>query len=326
MKGAYEKFNLLIVYISLKEVKHAMKTERMFSILIYLLKKDIVSAEELANEFEVSKRTIYRDIDALSAIGIPIISYLGKNGGFTLIDNYQLDRFTFSEEEKKFLLEGLTLKNELFDNNQLSILQKKLELLKENKDEYPSNMTISSSTLHRETIEEETKRKVKKILSIIDEGNKIRISYVSQTANLSSRIIQPLKLNFMNGSWYLEAFCESRKALRLFKLTRIRSMEVIYDSTRTAYNEKSEYETNQEAKVEKIILLFSKSELGKLYDFFIDDEIEVLKDGDLKVTFYYDSNKNVLPFLLMFGRHVKVLEPLWLKNKYRDEIEFIFKS
>lgn len=119
---------------------------------------------------------------------------------------------------------------------------------------------------------------------------------MSQTANLSSRIIQPLKLNFMNGSWYLEAFCESRKALRLFKLTRIRSMEVIYDSTRTAYNEKSEYETNQEAKVEKIILLFSKSELGKLYDFFIDDEIEVLKDGDLKVTFYYDSNKNVLPF------------------------------
>ncbi|MGR5984705.1 helix-turn-helix transcriptional regulator [Bacillus cytotoxicus] len=92
-----------------------MKTERMLSILIYLLrKKDIISAEELANTFEVSKRTIYRDIDALSAIGIPIISYLGKNGGFTLIDNYRLDKFTFSEEEKRFLLEGLTLKSELF--------------------------------------------------------------------------------------------------------------------------------------------------------------------------------------------------------------------
>lgn len=101
-----------------------MKTARMFSILIYLLKRNIVSAEELANEFEVSTRTIYRDIDALSSIGIPIISYLGKNGGFTLIDNYQLDKFTFNDEEKKFLLEGLTLKNELFDTNQLSILQK----------------------------------------------------------------------------------------------------------------------------------------------------------------------------------------------------------
>jgi len=102
-----------------------MKTARMFSLLIYLLKKNIVSAEELANKFEVSKRTIYRDIDALSSIGIPIISYLGKNGGFTLIDNFQLDKFTFNEEEKKFLLEGLTLKNDLFDNNHLSILQKK---------------------------------------------------------------------------------------------------------------------------------------------------------------------------------------------------------
>ncbi|WIY63694.1 YafY family protein [Bacillus arachidis] len=312
--------------MSLKEVKHAMKTERMFSILIYLLKKDIVPAEELANTFEVSKRTIYRDIDALSAIGIPIISYLGKNGGFTLIDNYQLDKFTFSEEEKKFLLEGLTLKNELFDNNQLSMLQKKLELLKENKEEYHSNITISSSTLHRETIEEETKRKVKKILSIIDEGNKVHISYVSQTANISSRMIQPLKLNFMNGSWYLEAFCESRKALRLFKLTRIRSMEIIHDNTKAAYTEKNEYVTNKAAKVERIVLLFSKSELGKLYDFFTDDEIEFLEDGELKVTFQYDSNKNILPFLLMFGRHVKILEPLWLKNKYRGEIEYIYKS
>ncbi|WP_240688204.1 HTH domain-containing protein [Bacillus sp. BH2] len=78
-----------------------MKTARMFSILIYLLKKNKVSAEELANEFEVSTRTIYRDMDALSSIGIPIISYLGKNGGFTLIDNYQLDKFTFNDEEKK---------------------------------------------------------------------------------------------------------------------------------------------------------------------------------------------------------------------------------
>ncbi|MFJ8528184.1 helix-turn-helix transcriptional regulator [Bacillus sp. NPDC094106] len=303
-----------------------MKTERMFSILIYLLKKDIVSAEELANTFEVSKRTIYRDIDALSSIGIPVISYLGKNGGFTLIDNYRLDKFTFNEEEKKFLLEGLTLKNELFDSNQLSILQKKIELLKENKEEYHSNITISSSTLHRETIEEETKRKIKKVLSIIDEGNKIRISYVSQTGNRSSRMIQPLKLNFMNGSWYLEAFCESRKALRVFKLTRIRDMEVIHDNTRTAYTGKSECVTNKAVKVEKIILLFSKSELGKLYDFFTEDEITALEDGSLKVTFHYDTNKNLLPFLLMFGRHVKILAPLWLENAYKNEIEFIYKS
>ncbi|HDR5353051.1 TPA: YafY family transcriptional regulator [Bacillus thuringiensis] len=303
-----------------------MKTARMFSILVYLLNKDIVSAEELANKFEVSKRTIYRDIDVLSSIGIPIISYLGKNGGFTLIDNYQLDKFTFSEEEKKFLLESLTLKNELFDNNQLAILQKKIELLKENKEEFHSSITISSSTLHRETIEEETKIKIKEILFIMGEGNKISISYVAQTANITSRIIQPLKLNFMNGSWYLEAFCESRQALRLFKLTRIRSMGVIYDNTRTIYSVKNEHLTNKVLKLEKIVLLFSKNQLGKLYDFFTEDEIKVLEDGNLKVTFHYDINKNLLPFLLMFGRHVKILSPLWLKNEYRNEIEFIYKS
>ncbi|MEC0142089.1 helix-turn-helix transcriptional regulator [Paenibacillus alginolyticus] len=256
-----------------------MKTARMFSILIYLLKKKLVSADELANEFEVSKRTIYRDMDALSAIGIPIISYLGKNGGFTLIDNYQLDKFTFNEEEKKFLLEGLTLKSELFDNHQLTVLQRKIELLKENKEDFHSNITITSSTLHRETIEEETKVKIKKVLSIIDEGNKICIHYVSQTANISSRIIQPLKLNFMNGSWYLEAFCETKKGLRLFKLTRIRKMEVIDDKTRTAYTGANEYLTTKSVKVEMIILLFQKVNLVSYTIFLRKMKYRYLKMG-----------------------------------------------
>lgn len=303
-----------------------MKTERMFSILIYLLQKKKVSAEELASKFEVSKRTIYRDIDALSSIGIPIISYLGKNGGFTLVDNYQLDKFTFNEEEKKFLLEGLSLKNELFDIQQLSTLQRKLELLKENKEVEHANITISSSTLHRETIEDETKVKIKNILSIIEQGNKICISYVSQTANISNRIIQPIKLNFMNGSWYVEAYCESREALRLFKLTRIRSMEVIHDKTRHTYIEKADVPISKTTKLESITLLFSKSELGKLYDFFTENEIEVLTDGRLKVTFTYDTNKNLLPFILMFGRHVNILSPHWLKNKYMEEIKYIYES
>ncbi|MFJ7951267.1 helix-turn-helix transcriptional regulator [Lysinibacillus sp. NPDC096418] len=303
-----------------------MKTERMFSILIYLLQRKKVSAEELANKFEVSKRTIYRDIDSLSAIGIPIISYLGKNGGFTLIDNYQLDKFTFNEEEKKFLLEGLSLKNELFDSQQLSTLQSKLELLKENHEVEHANITISSSTLHRESIEEETKIKIKKVLSTIEQGHKISISYVSQTANISSRTIQPIKLNFMNGSWYVEAFCESREALRLFKLTRIRSMEVIHDKSRSVIVEKTDVPPNKTTELETITLLFSKSELGKLYDFFTEDEISVLNDGWINVTFTYDTNKNLLPFLLMFGRHVKILSPQWLKNKYLDEIKFIYES
>lgn len=303
-----------------------MKTERMFSILIYLLQKKKISADELASKFEVSKRTIYRDIDALSSIGIPIISYLGKNGGFTLVDNYQLDKFTFNEEEKKFLLEGLSLKNELFDMQQLSTLQRKLELLKDNKEVAHTNVTISSSTLHRETIEDETKVKIKNILSIIEQGNKICISYVSQTANLSNRIIQPIKLNFMNGSWYVEAYCESREALRLFKLTRIRNMEVIHDKSRHTYIEKAKNPINKTNKVETITLLFLKSELGKLYDFFTEDEIVVLEDGLVTVTFTYNTNKNLLPFILMFGRNVKILSPQWLKNKYMDEIKYIYES
>lgn len=301
-----------------------MKSSRMFSILIYLLQKQKVSAEELANTLEVSTRTIYRDMDALSSMGIPIISYLGKNGGFTLLDNYQLDRFTFNEEEKKSLIEGLNLKDELFDHHNLSTLQRKIELLQENKDENHPTISISSSTLHRETIEGETKRKIKKLLSIMEQGYKIRISYVSQTANITHRTIQPITLHFMNGSWYVEAFCESKEALRLFKLTRIRNIEVIYEKVRIEMKENPIFPTS--TNPETITLLYSQSERGKLYDFFTDDEIVILEDGRIKVTFTYDINKNLLPFLLMFGRHVKILSPDWLKRDYLNEIKFIYES
>ncbi|YAR62891.1 helix-turn-helix transcriptional regulator [Bacillus cytotoxicus] len=244
------------------------------------MQKDIISAEELANTFEVSKRTIYRDIDALSAIGIPIISYLGKNGGFTLIDNYRLDKFTFSEEEKRFFTRRFNFKKaSFFDDEQLSILQKKIEVLKETKRDHTSNMTVSFSTLHRETIEEETKQKVKKVLVMIEKEQKLQISYVSQTGHLSKRIIQPLKLNFMNGSWYLEAVCVLRKALRVFKLTRIRRMDIIDDNTEIVYDRKPEFIKERKEKLEQIMLLFSKSTLGKLYDFFTDEEIEILEEG-----------------------------------------------
>lgn len=74
------------------------------------------------------------------------------------------------------------------------------------------------------------------------------------------------------------------------------------------------------------ISLISQLKWRKLYDFFTEDEISVLEDGSIKVAFNYDTNKNLLPFLLMFGRHVKILSPLWLKNEYRNEIKFIYKS
>lgn len=217
------------------------------------------------------------------------------------------------------------MKNELFNSHQLSILQRKIELLQENNEDYHPPITVLSSTLHRETIEAETKVKVKNILSVIEDGHKICISYVSQTANLSNRIIQPLKLNFMNGSWYLEAYCEDKEALRLFKLTRIRNMELIKDKARSVYSHSNCYLANSDSNMEQIILLFSKSELGKLYDFFTDDEISILEDRRLKVTFNYDVNKNILPFIMMFGRHVKILSPQWLKDEYMNEIEFIYK-
>lgn len=78
-----------------------MKIERLLSIIILLLDKQIISANTLAKNFEVSKRTIYRDIETLEYAGFPIISYPGINGGFGLLDTFKIHSFTFSDYEKQ---------------------------------------------------------------------------------------------------------------------------------------------------------------------------------------------------------------------------------
>ncbi|WP_107841348.1 helix-turn-helix transcriptional regulator [Metasolibacillus meyeri] len=296
-----------------------MKIERMFAIVVFLLHKRLVSAEELAEKLEVSKRTIYRDIDSLCAAGVPIISYLGKNGGFTLSERYQLDKLTFSDTEKKLVMDSLTLEQELFEGRQLSTLQQKLALFQE---AHHTSFTLASATLHRDTIEQETKNKIQQLFTFIQQEQAIEISYVAQNGHFTTRTVLPIKLHLQNGSWYIEAFCQMREAYRFFKLTRIRKMETVDSSIDKPLHSS---QAERPAQLEKIILQFSLSEHGKLYDFFIEEEL-VIQQEHIIATFFYDITNDLLPFIRMFGSKVKILAPAWLQQKHLQEIQKILES
>ncbi|WP_042478049.1 helix-turn-helix transcriptional regulator [Bacillus ndiopicus] len=296
-----------------------MKIERMFAIVVFLLHKRIVSAEELAEKLEVSKRTIYRDIDSLCAAGIPIVSHLGKNGGFTLADRYQLDKLTFSDTEKKLVMDGITLGNELFEEQQLANLQHKLALFQE---EHHASFTLSNATLHRDIIEQQTKNKIQQLLTFIQHEQAIEISYVAQNGHFTTRTILPIKLHLQNGSWYVEAFCQMREAYRFFKLTRIRAMEAVEVNINQPLPTPT---TERPVKLEQVVLQFTLSEHGKLYDFFTEEELFIGPEH-IVATFYYDITNDILPFIRMFGSKVKILAPTWLQEKHLEEIKKILES
>lgn len=295
-----------------------IKIERLLSILVALLNKEVVSADELAKKLEVSKRTIYRDIESLGLSGLPVITIHGRNGGVGLMPSYKMDKYLFSDEEKLKIIESLRMQhNILQEDNQ--VLIEKLENLKG--DESFSNLSFYSPTIHRTEIEQETKEKLATLRGAISQKKKLEIKYISLNGDITSRVISPSNIVLTNGSWYLEAYCEKRKDRRMFKLTRIREHLLIDEKSIQIEGKENDLTTSYE----QAELIFHRNQLGKLYDFFLEEEIEI-QNNYIKVNFKYDSNRNLTPFLLMFGSTVDVINPQTLKQEYYNELNKIHKK
>ncbi|MEK4085509.1 helix-turn-helix transcriptional regulator [Psychrobacillus sp. FSL K6-1415] len=295
-----------------------IKIERLLSILVALLNKEVVSADELAKKLEVSKRTIYRDIVSLGLSGLPVITIHGRNGGVGLMPSYKMDKYLFSDKEKLKIIESLRMQhNILQEDNQ--VLIEKLENLKG--DESFSNLSFYSPTIHRTEIEQETKEKLTTLRGAISQKKKLKIKYISLNGDITSRVISPSNIVLTNGSWYLEAYCEKRKDRRMFKLTRIREHLLIDEKSIQSEGKEIDLTTIYE----QVELIFHRNQLGKLYDFFLDEEIEI-QNNYIKVNFKYDSNRNLIPFLLMFGSTVDVINPQTLKQEYYNELNKIHKK
>lgn len=297
----------------------------MFAILIRLLHKKIIPAEELALEFNVSKRTIYRDMDSLSFAGIPVVSLPGKNGGFTLMENYQISHFTFTETEKLSLLAGLKMQEELLQFPHLGDLIQKVALLTTEKAADSSPISLASATQHRPEIDAFVKERLEQILRALTEEKELMIDYISGTAETSKRKIQPLEIRFINGSWYLDAYCYLREGERQFKLTRIMELEEVSGVDR--FQPKSR-ETNrqEETAKEQAIFIFAGNQLGKLVDFYVEEELTELPDGRIQVTTLISPSQNYIPFLLTFGKHLQIIQPEWLREQRQVEIKAMLES
>lgn len=293
-----------------------MKLERILAILVMILERKVL-ASELAEKFEVSTRTIYRDMETLLYAGFPVVSLPGKNGGFTMLDTYKLATFTFSEAEKQILLEALEARSEFMLNDSQETLREKITLLQTEKPA-SNHIFFDSATQHRRQIEAEVKRKIAYIQKAFTTNKQLEISYIAMDGTETEREISPQKLNLMDGSWYLEAYCHKRAAMRHFKVTRITALKgidkAIMEIAETKY---------QPGEMERIVLEFPKNQLGKLLDYFLWEEMEIEEDF-VRVTFLYDLERQIIPFLLMFGSAVKIIEPASLQKDYKAEVEKLY--
>lgn len=289
-----------------------MIESRLMQILFILLENGSVTAPELAEKFEVSARTIYRDIDALSAAGVPVYAVRGKGGGIFIQENYVMDKTLFSDEEQKAILIALQNLN-LTEGATTSSLVEKLSTLFQKERLDWLEIDFSDWTGLRNHFFDELQEA---ILS----QKVIQINYLSSQGQLTERELEPLKLVFRDKAWYLYAFCRLRENGRLFKISRIRELNLLEETFKRIAPAKvfSEKPTPPK-KVVELTLLFDAGAAYRVQEEFND--IVQNEDGSSVVVIKFADDESTMNYLFSFGDHLEILEPQTYRNKMAERIE-----
>lgn len=287
-----------------------MKIARLLEITTLLLNRRTVTSRELAERFGVSSRTIYRDVEALSAAGVPIYMSKGNGGGISLMENYILSKTLLSDQESGSIL--LALKT--LQATQYPEIDKILDKIKAVFKNTQANDWVDVDFLRWGSAPNE-QDKFNGIKHAIVNRQVVTFDYVNADGDRGNRAVEPLKLFYKGASWYLVAYCRRRKSHRLFRISRIKNVMV----TNETFIPKAMTEWKKDAmeKAPPMILLklkFQDKVLNRLYDDFDDTSISRQEDGTFVVEVALPENEWLYGYILSYGNSVEVLEPPHIRN------------
>ncbi len=296
-----------------------MQINRLFEIIYILINKRKITAKELAEHFEVSARTILRDIENLSEAGIPIYTSQGKGGGISILDNFVLNKTLISEEEQNeiiFALQSLTATENIDTENTLGKLRSLFEKSDINWIEVDFSRWGNSSG---------DKIKFDNLKKAIINKNAVSFEYSSSYGETRERKVCPLKLLFKSKSWYLQAFCLLKENYRIFKINRILNLKALDESFADRNFEIPNFENNSEPSpaLISVKLRFSPHLAYRVYDEFDEKNITKCDDGSLIVNTKLPNDYWLYEYILSFGAFIEVLEPKAIRDGILEQLEKI---
>jgi len=294
-----------------------MKIDRLVGILSILLQKDSVTAPYLAEKFEVSRRTINRDIETLCQAGIPLVTSQGHGGGISIMDGYRIDKTLLTKTDMQAILTGLKSLDSVSQTNRYQALMDKLHL--ENPDVLDTNqhIVINLSSWYRQSLAP----KIELIQDAISARRLLRFHYCSP-AGESDRTIEPYLLVFQWVSWYVWGYCLSKKDFRLFKLNRISGLEALDDTY--IPRETPPFSIDGEALYPAWIPItarFSPQAKWRLVDDYGPESFEETADGSLLFSFGFYDKESIFSWILSFGPQAELLAPENLRRELAARIE-----
>ncbi|MDO4489142.1 MAG: YafY family protein [Eubacteriales bacterium] len=288
-----------------------MKIDRLIGILSILLQKEKVTAPELADRFEVSRRTINRDIKDLCKAGIPICTSQGSGGGISIIDGYRMDKTILSSKDMQVILAGLRSLDSVSGSHYYGQL---MEKIKAGSSEYVSgseSILIDLSSRHKETLPP----KIELIQDAIEVGKTIRFKYYSPKGD-SEREIEPYYLIFKWSSWYVYGYCLYKNDFRLFKLNRMEN--IIHGGSFIKKQGIPAPELSDRdifPPKNKVKAVFEPSVKWHLIEEYGIGSFTELSDGRLLFEHEFADDDGLLSWMLSMRDKVTVLEPETVRRK-----------
>ncbi|MCM3260430.1 YafY family transcriptional regulator [Paenibacillus lautus] len=293
-----------------------MKIDRLLAITVLLLNRGRLSAKELADRFEVSNKTIYRDMDTLCQAGIPIVAHQGITGGFEIMEHYMIDKYWLSAEEMSTLVTAVKGLSSALEDPQMGMLLEKIKALLRRVeqglgDEYRKEPVVMDFQPWGQR--QGLKPAVGLLKQAIHDKRRVQMEYIDAEGSAERRTIEPASLFLKGNVWYVQAFCLEREDFRLFRLSRMQDIKMLseaYEPRPWPGRERLEWDSSwSNAREQETVLLFEAAARQRVADMFPPEQVTVNPDGSLRVHVLYKLDDWFYGMILSFGDQVLVELP-----------------
>ncbi len=289
-----------------------MKIDRLIGILSVLLQREKVTTAELAKKFEVSYRTISRDIDDICRAGIPIVTSSGKFGGISIMEGYKIDRTLLSKEDMTAIFAGLNELDSVCETNRYRCLMEKLSAENTQIIKTDNHIIVDLSKWGKSAVS----GKIRLIKAAIENDEKISFEYFSPDEE-SSRVVDPYHLIFQWSGWYVWGYCEKRSDYRTFKLTRMADLQAIGEKrgVRDVPVYIPDKLQDKDGSIEAVVK-FDKTVKWRVIDDFGTELTQPDDEGNIIIKFSWSDAASFLSYILTFGDCAEIISP----REYRGEL------
>lgn len=300
-----------------------MKLERLISMIYKLLNHEVLPASVLADEFQVSKRTIYRDIDTICAAGIPVISYEGSKGGYGIIEGYKMEKSLLGSYDVSLLITILKSLSSVFEDDRAKGTIERLQAIE------PKHK-FSTLSLDFETNRIETNALLY-LRAGINEQRIVRFNYVNSKNKRTMRKLEPVHLYFKYHNWYIYGFCKSRQAYRDFRISRMMNLNLTEESFQRHHKmstESTDSKNTDYGHLENVVFHVKPDSLAEVMDKFPQADKQFNVDGSVTMclpVFKPLQAHWLWAILLGFGSGTEVVEPRKLREILKEKLQETLK-